>query len=30
MRNVMNKWNFTYGEIEKTHQSKKEFFNNKL
>jgi len=30
MKNVMDKWNYTYDEIEKTHHSKKEFFNNKL
>ncbi len=30
MKNLMEKWNSTYHEIEKTHHSKKEFFINKL
>lgn len=30
MKNLLDKWNNTYGELEKTHHSKKEYFYNKI
>lgn len=30
MKNLLDKWNYTYNEIEKTNYSKKEYFINKV